>query len=205
MTPQRSERTARLFGVPGSASPSGRIGRLQKRASLFLLAPAVLGIALFATSCGNGPSPSSAADSLVSQGLHAESAGHSHLAATDFRSAAAKNRSDAVPYYELGVLYQRLHNSTQAAMAYKQALSIDPKYKKAMFNLAVVDTPTQPQAAMNLYNELLLRNPKDAQVNFNLGLLLIAQLQPSPGHELLKHAVTLEPALTKQLPAGITP
>jgi Tfp pilus assembly protein PilF len=74
-----------------------------------------------------------------------------------------------------------------------------------MFNLAVVDTKSQPQAAMNLYNELLLQNPKDARVDFNLGLLLIAQSQPTPGHELLKHAVALDPALAKQLPAGVTP
>jgi Flp pilus assembly protein TadD len=161
--------------------------------------------ALVAVSCGSGPNPSSVADSLVSKGLQAESAGNFQLAETDFRSAAAKTPSDADPYFELGVLYQRLHDSTQAGTAYKQALSIEPMYKQAMFNLAVVDTPNQPQAAENLYNELRLQNPKDAQVDFNLGVLLIAQGQPTPGHQLLKQAVALNPGLAKQLPPGITP
>jgi Flp pilus assembly protein TadD len=161
--------------------------------------------ALFTASCGGSPSRSSEADSLVSKGLQAEAAERFQLAANDFRSAASKDHSDAIPYFELGVLYQRIHDSTKAATAYKQALSLEPKYKKAMFNLAVVDTPTQPQAAMNLYNELRLQNPKDAQVDFNLGLLLIAQSQPTPGHQLLKQAVSLDPMLAKRLPAGMTP
>ena len=80
-----------------------------------------------------------------------------------------------------------------------------PRYRAAMFNLAIVDTPSQPQAAINLYNELVLQNPKDANSAFNLGLLLLADNQPVPGHTFLKRAVALEPALAKRLPAGVTP
>ncbi len=80
-----------------------------------------------------------------------------------------------------------------------------PKYRSAMFNLAIVDTPNQPQSALNLYNELLLQNPKDANASFNLGLLLIAQNQPVPGHAALKRAISLDSALAARVPAGITP
>jgi Flp pilus assembly protein TadD len=143
---------------------------------------------------------------LISQGIHAESAGLSQQALRDFRAAAAADRTDAVPYYELGVLYQeRLNEPTQAATAYKKALSLQPKYRAAMFNLAIVDTPGEPQSAINLYNELRLQNPRDANVAFNLGLLLIAQNQPVPGHQLLRNAISLDPALARKVPAGITP
>ena len=74
-----------------------------------------------------------------------------------------------------------------------------------MFNLAIVDTPSQPQSAENLYNELILQNPKDANATFNLGLLLIAQNQRVPGHAALKRAIALDPALANRVPAGITP
>ena len=74
-----------------------------------------------------------------------------------------------------------------------------------MFNLAIIDTFTDPQGAMNLYNELTLKNPKNANAYFNLGLLLIAQNQPIPGHAELKKALSLNPALAKKLPAGIIP
>ncbi len=104
------------------------------------------------------------------------------------------------------MLYQRdLHDPVQAAVEYKRALSIQHTDRNAMFNLAVVDTSNQPQAAENLYNELRLLYPKDAQAYFNLGVLLIQQNQPTPGHVLLKKAISLDPALAKQVPAGITP
>lgn len=172
-----------------------------------LLAPAVLAVVLFAASCGNNsPSASSQADSLIAQGLQAESTGHLQQALHNFRAAAAKDPSNAVPYYRLGAVYQQgLHDPAQAVAAYKKALSIRPKYRQALFNLAIVDTPREPKSAINIYNELLLQNPKDAEAGFNLGLLLISQSQPVPGHALLKRAITLDPSLAKRLPAGITP
>ena len=46
-------------------------------------------------------------------------------------------------------------------------------------------------------------NANDANVNFNLGLLLIAQNQPGPGHADLKKAIQINPALASRVPAGI--
>ncbi len=164
-----------------------------------------MAVALLAANCSSSPSSPSAADSLVSKGLQAESDGQYQQAQRDFVSAAAQERS-AIPHYDLGVLYQRdLHDPVQAAVEYKRALSIQPKNKNAMFNLAVVDAPSQPQAAENLYNQVRLLYPKDALAYFNLGVLLIQQNQPTPGHLLLKKAISLDPALAKQVPAGVTP
>lgn len=196
-----SEHTAREAEGREQAKPGGR----SRCWRVLIIAPILLLSGLFAAGCGSSPSPSSEAESLVARGLQAESAGHFQAASNDFGSAAVKDNADAMPDYQLGLLYQRLHEPEQAATAYKQALSIAPKFRNAMFNLAVVDTPTQPQAALNLYNELHLQRPKDARVDFNLGLLLIAQLQPTPGHQFLKKAIALDPTLAKQLPAGITP
>ena len=105
-----------------------------------LLIVVAMAVGLLIASCGSSPSAPSAADSLVSNGLQAESDGQYQQAQRDFVSAAAQERS-AIPYYDLGVLYQRdLHDPVQAAVEYKRALSIQPKNKNAMFNLAVVDT-----------------------------------------------------------------
>jgi tetratricopeptide (TPR) repeat protein len=170
-----------------------------------ILVVGLVSVALLATSCGSSPSSPSASDSLVSKGLQAQSDGQYQQAQRDFLSAAAQERS-AIPYYDLGVLYQRdLHDPAKAAVEYKRALSIQPKNKNALFNLAVVDSPSQPQAAENIYNQLRLLYPKDALAYFNLGVLLIQQNQPTPGHILLKKAISLDPALAKQVPAGITP
>jgi Flp pilus assembly protein TadD len=171
-----------------------------------VLAPALLAGALLAAACGNTPSASSQAGSLVSKGLAAAASGNTHQAISDFRSAAAKDRGNAVPYYQLGVLYQKtLHDPTQAATAYKKALTIQPKDRDALFNLAEVDTATDPQASENLYNEILLLHPKDATTLLNLGVLLIVENQPIPGHAALKRAIALDPALAHDLPPHITP
>ncbi len=172
-----------------------------------LVAPALLALGLFAVSCGSSsPSGPSPAASLVSKGLSAEAAGQTQQALKDFMAAIAKDHTDAKANYELGVLYQqRLNKPALAADAYKNALKDEPKYKSAMFNLAILDTQTNPQAAQNLYTELLLLNRNDPNVLFNLGLLLISENQPIPGHAALKKAIALDPSLARRVPAGITP
>ena len=178
----------------------------KKRLTVTLLAPALLTVALLGAACSSTPSASSSADSLVAQGLQAESDGQSQQAVNDFTAATTKDPSNAIAYYDLGVLYQqKLNEPSQAAAEYNKALLINPKYKPAMFNLAILDTSSDPQSAISLYNQLLALNPNDANVNFNLGLLLIAQNQSAQGHADLKKAVLINPSLVKRLPAGITP
>jgi Flp pilus assembly protein TadD len=172
-----------------------------------LLAPAFIVLALCAVNCGGGgPSTSTSAGALVSQGLREESSGHLQQSIQDFIAATAKDHKDASAYYQLGVLYQqRLNKLIQAGVEYKHALSYKPNDTAAMYNLAVLDTLASPQAAQNLYARLLILEPKNPKVNFNLGLLLIAENQPVPGHAYLQKGISLDPSLAKQVPAGITP
>ena len=74
-----------------------------------------------------------------------------------------------------------------------------------MFNLATLEASSNPQNAITLYNQLLKLKPNDANVLFNLGLLLIAQNQPVTGHADLKKAISLDPSLSSRVPKGITP
>ena len=148
------------------------------RRSRLLLAPALGAIALVAVACSSGgdSGTSSSASGLISQGLSAESAGQTQQAVKDFTAAVAKDPTNAIAYYDLGVIYQQnLSNSAQAATEYNKALLANPSYKPALFNLAIVDTQSDPQAAVTLYNKLLAINPKDPNVLFNLGLLMISQ------------------------------
>jgi tetratricopeptide (TPR) repeat protein len=177
------------------------------RSRWLLFAPALVALALFVASCGNSaPSSSSSAASFISKGLSAESSGKLHEAEQDFMTAAATDHKDANAYFQLGVLYQhRLNEPAKAATAYKNALVHQHNDKAAMYNLAVLETLGAPQTAQNLYARLLILDPKNPRVNYNLGLLLIAENQPVPGHALLKKALSLDPSLAKQVPAGITP
>jgi tetratricopeptide (TPR) repeat protein len=146
------------------------------------------------------------APNLVEQGIGATSDGHFAQAVARYESALAKNPLDVDAPYDLGVLYQQsLHNPGLAAMYYADALRLDPTYKPAMFNLAIVDSSRDPQEAIALYHQLLAVNPNDANAAFNLGLLLIAHNQSVEGHADLKKALLLNPALTSRLPKGVTP
>jgi type IV pilus assembly protein PilF len=186
------------------ASPPPR--RRPWRRSGVLLVPAILAVAVLAGACNSSPSATSASDSSLTAGLKAENSGQAQQALKDFNAAAAKNPTSAVPYYDLGVVYQeQLKNPTQAAVEYNKALLADPKYKSAMFNLATIETTTSPLNAITLYQKLLTLNPNDANTLFNLGLLLYGNGQMAQGQVDLAKAISLDPGLKSRLPAGVTP
>lgn len=194
------------------STPQGnaRHGFFWSRLGRFLLLPAgLLSISIFTTACGGGsPSPSASANSDISKGLSAKAAGNSQEAINDFNAAAAANPTSAIPYYDLGVMYQQvLNNPTQAANEYNKAILADANYKPALYNLAILDTSTNPQAAIGLYSQLLKLNPNDPNVLFNIGLLLHSQGQTALGQSDVTKADYLDPALKSRIPAnsGITP
>ncbi len=193
-------------GAASLADSRDHISKGRRFAKL-LLVPAMLGIAVLAVACnGSTPSPSSTASSDITQGLKAENAGQNQEAVKDFEAATTADPADAIGYYDLGVVLQeKLNNASSAIAAYNKAILAKPNYKPAMFNLATLEASSDPQGAITLYNQLLTLNPNDANVNFNLGLLLIAQNQATPGHAALKKAISINPALAKRVPAGITP
>jgi tetratricopeptide (TPR) repeat protein len=174
-----------------------------------LVPAALLALAVLSAACGGGsPSPSSSANSDISKGLSAESAGQTQQAISDFKAAAAANPTDPISYYDLGVIYQQyLKDPTQAASEYNKALLASSSYRPAMYNLAILETSGNPQGAISLYNQLLQSNPNDSNVLFNLGLLLHNAGQTTQAQTDISKAVLINPALKNRIPAnsGITP
>ncbi len=180
----------------------------RRRVTALSLMPLFLVVGL-AAACSSTPAattPAKTADNLVTKGLGAESKGETQTAVNDFTAAIAANPADTYAYYDLGVMYQsQLDNPTQAADEYNKAILANPAYKPAIFNLAILETPTDPAGAIALYNKILALDANDADTNFNLGLLLIAQNQSTQGHADLEKAIMLEPTLAQRVPKGITP
>jgi Tfp pilus assembly protein PilF len=189
-----------------AANPPIRVVGMRLASALWI-APVLLGVSVSVTSCTTTTTPSSSlsASQLVEQGLNAQSLGQTQQAQQDYQAAVAKDPTNKYAFYDLGVIYQQENDATNASMQYHKALVIDPNYKPALFNLAVLETPTNPQGAIALYQLLLQLNPSDANVNFNLGLILIANTQSTQGHADLQKAIQINPALRSRLPAGITP
>jgi tetratricopeptide (TPR) repeat protein len=169
----------------------------------------LVSLGILVAACGNSGSPTtgrSSANTDVTQGLAAERSGQTQQAIKDFQSALTADPTDAVPYYDLGVIYQLyLKQPSQAASEYNKALLANSSYRPAIYNLAIIETASNPQGAIALYQQLLTFNPNDSNVLFNLGLLLHAQGQPTQGQADVSKAVLINPALKSRVPAGISP
>ena len=167
----------------------------------------LVALSILAAGCSSGSSgsPGAQANALVAAGLRAQTHGDTQHALQDYLAASAKDPTNKFAYYDAGVIYQQRNDASNASTAYHKALLADPHYRPALFNLAILLTPTEPAQAISVYGQLLTLNGNDPNVLFNLGLLLIQQNQPAQGHADLQKAIALQPSLRTRVPAGISP
>jgi tetratricopeptide (TPR) repeat protein len=144
---------------------------------------------------------------LIQQGVTASDHGQVLVARARLAAAVEKGPGDVNAPYDLGVLYQqRLHNSVLAARYFSDALRINPNYTPALNDLALVESRSDPKAAIALYNRLMVLSPNSPNVLWHLGLLLVeADSSSSQGHADLQQALSQDPGLASQTPAGVTP
>jgi len=167
----------------------------------------LIAVALGAAACQSSP-PSPSAGKLFTEGLKAQGEGNLATARTDYDKVLAQDptnsyRNNKYVYFDLGVMDQSAGNTTAAASEYRKALLVDPAYKSALYNLAILDTPTSPQSAILLYQQILAISPKDPNTLYNLGLLLYDSGQVAQGQTMLREAITLAPSLAAKLPATV--
>lgn len=195
--------------VPSHHTPSVRV-RVRMRSRSWMLGLGLL--ALIGAACSSAPNPqasskgrssTSQGEKLVEDGLKAESQGQVHKAISDFEAAIAAAPNNQYAYYDLGVIYQQqLNNPAQAASWYEKALVADPKYRPALFNLAILNTVSNPKEAISLYDRILRINPNDADTNFNLGILLVSEHKTAQGQADIDKAIAADPSLASRLPKG---
>jgi len=167
--------------------------------------------ALTLAGCSTGSSASSSgssqstANELVGAGLSAQQQGLYDEAQSDYQQAISKDKKNYYAEFDLGTIYQHDNDVSSAQGAYNAALAINPKFQQALYNLAVLDTASNPQEAITLYDKVLALNPNDSSSNFNLGLLLIQTGSTASGHQYISTAIRLDPSLASRLPSGIQP
>jgi tetratricopeptide (TPR) repeat protein len=162
----------------------------------------------FAAACSSSGSGSTgaaqSANTLVQEGLAAGRAGNTNQAFSDYKAAAAKDPNNLYAHYDLGYIYQVRGDTADAATEYQRALLINPKFGTALYNLGVLKAPTDPASAIEYYMQDLKVEPNNASANFNLGVLLIKQGQTAQGNIYLANGLRLNPALSADVPPGIT-
>jgi tetratricopeptide (TPR) repeat protein len=194
----------RFIGVSSQPeSERTRRGRRPARWRTIAVAGSLALVGTLAAACSSS-TPDQASNNYVAQGLQAQSVGDTAQAVSLFKLAIAQNQDNKAAHYDLGVIYQQQGDATDAVTEYKKALAIDPKFRPALWNLAIIQTLAAPAEAVALYTELLNINPNDANVNFNLGLLLYTQGEKTQGLTYLNKAISLNPALRSRVPSSIS-
>jgi tetratricopeptide (TPR) repeat protein len=146
----------------------------------------------------------SSTDNLVEDGLEAQGAGRLDEAREKYLQAIDEDPTNKLAYYNLGVIYQQLNAVDEARQAYERAIEIDSTYKPALFNLAVLESAPDPTRAEALYRRLLELNQEDANVHFNLGLLLRQIGRAEEGNAQIEMALQLDPSLASRLTTTTT-
>jgi hypothetical protein len=151
------------------------------------------------------PVPSSGtANELVSSGLAAEHAGDLNQALSYYKATAVRDPKNKYAPYDIGHIYQERGQNEAAASEYRLALRIDPQFADALYNMGVLETTSNPAAAILFFTHDLQVTPTNASANFNLGVLLIEHGQATKGYTYLETGLRLNPALAADVPPGIT-
>lgn len=148
------------------------------------------------------PISATRAVSLFRAGLIALNGHLSKKAVADLSRSIALDPSNVDAQYDLGIAQTSLGHTSDAVAAYRKAIVLDPAFEPALFNLADLLTVAAPGDAITLFKRLEQIHPKDAKVEFNLGLLLEAQGQLQAGEVQLKKALAADRSLGTRLPPG---
>jgi tetratricopeptide (TPR) repeat protein len=160
------------------------------------LAVSVLAISLAA--CGSPPT----AASLVSAGLKAQLAGDDSTAENTYQQAIKLDPNNAVAHYDLGTVYDRQGDKSQAISQYTATLVIEPTFSDALFNLADDTASSDPGRAANLYLQVLALQPSFAAAWLNLGFLLEGEGKPGEARADWAKAVALDASLASHVPSA---
>jgi Tfp pilus assembly protein PilF len=167
------------------------------RPALVLLAAALV----IASACSQ-KSDGERSVELVNRGLEKQANQQIAEAARSYREALVYDANNKFAYYNLGLIEQQAGRMGSAEGFYRITLSLDPKFGPALFNLAIVITPTSPRNAAALYRSLLEADPNNAAAHLNLGFVLKTLGEEQAGERELQRAIDIDPSLESRVNAA---
>lgn len=147
------------------------------------------------------------AAAYVNAGLSAQTQGRVAEAVEDYRRALAHDPRNKFAYYDLGTIEQQQGPSALnlAYSDYAAALQIDGKFAPALYNQAVLLTPSYPNQAVSLYQHVIQLTPGNATAHLNLGFLLLSLGRDEEARAEFATALHIEPALAARIPTSMRP
>jgi tetratricopeptide (TPR) repeat protein len=156
----------------------------------------LLGVA----ACGAAATPAQQATNLVNKGLEAQLAGDLSTAQNDYQQATQLDNSNKLAHYDLGTIYGLQGRTAQAIQEYHTTLSLDPNFVRALYNLAVATTASDPAGAEQLYRKVISVQPTDASAWLNLGFILKSEGKSDEATTDWAKATSLDPTLASRIP-----
>ncbi|MCX6396485.1 MAG: tetratricopeptide repeat protein [Propionibacteriales bacterium] len=144
------------------------------------------------------------AGELVAQGLQLERLGDVTNALTAYRAALVVDAEDPVANFDVGHLLQDRGDVDGARTSYLRAVDSDPRFVPALYNLGVLETEKNPEAAIEWFRRALKVEPGKASALLNLGVLLSRSGDAAEGSELIERALVLDPGLRSSVPDDLT-
>lgn len=97
---------------------------------------------------------------------------------------------------KMGIDYQMMFNSKDAAHCYKESLQLDPRNPQVLNNLATVYASLKDYGqAERLYRRALKYDPHSALILKNLGTNLLAERRYNKGWEAYQQALAIDPQI----------
>jgi len=153
--------------------------------------------AVSATTPGNTTS-----SNLSPAPIHAtpEQEGDALEARQRYQAAIAAYAKDQHPssavWNKMGIAYQMMFNTKEAARCYRESLKMDPKDAMVLNNLGTLyDSAKEYSAAEKMYHKALKLRPDSPVILKNLGTNLLVQHKYSKGWDAYKKAMAIDPAI----------
>lgn len=192
---------AACSGPQAASRPAGPAAPAAREAAPAPAAPAARPEARPAAApapAAEAPQPSPRAQRLFDEAVAAQEeqrkAGAVDWAAQERRWRAVTEAQDlAEAWFNVGVALERQGRASEAASAYRRALSARPSLGEAAVNLALLEEDGDPRGAAREYAELARRFPDDSQSRVRLASLYRAAGQLEEAWRLSREALQRDP------------
>ena len=117
-----------------------------------------------------------------------------HVKAIELVQKAISIKPHEIYYNSLGNILKAQNNFDEALKMYEIALSKNPEYAEACYNLAnLLQEKNKLDEAMEMYAKSLLLNPHNATAFYNLGIILHAKNRHNEAIAMYKKALAINP------------
>jgi Flp pilus assembly protein TadD len=106
---------------------------------------------------------------------------------------AAEDGGMPEAWFNLGVCQERLGRWAEARSSYQRALELQPAFREAAANLALLSEPEEQRAALGAWSDLLRRHPEDALARARLAALYEKAGQHDEAARLAREALLHDP------------